>query len=369
MIRRLLFGGGTSLLILLALGGLGWWWFDDRMSSPGSSTGAVEIPVTAGTTWAGAVEALRAHGLVRDPWLFDMRARLRHRRVPLRAGLFVFQRSWSPDQLMDKLAAGPDGDDPDAPLVFRVIPGENLFQVRETLQNLGIAGDLFAIDRRRERVDALEVGAPWPLAEGARTRLEGYLFPDSYHLSRHNPSLDRAVELATRQFRKVFKDLERKHAASYAAVRREFGLDRHGIVTMASLVEKETQAPGEGPRVAAVFYNRLRKRMALGTDPTLVYGPDTWREVPAPRHRKDPTNPYNTYLNQGLPPGPICNPGAAALAAALAPATTDELYFVARRDGTGRHAFARTFEEHRANITRYLRAPTKGPAAAEPPTP
>ncbi len=342
--------------MLLALGGGGWWWFDDRMSTPGPGSGTVEVPIEPGATWAHAVEVLGYHGLVRDPWLFDMRARLRHRRVGLRAGLFVFQKDWSQDQVMDKLAAGPDGDDPDAPLVFRIIPGENLFQVRATLQRMGITGDLFGLDRDRAKIDALHTGAPWPLRRGAYTRLEGYLFPESYHLNRQNPTLKGAVSAATKQFKKVFAELKASHAAAYKATRARYRLSDHDLVTVASLIEKETQAKGEAPRVAAVFYNRLEQKMKLATDPTLVYGPDTWSEVPSPRHRKDTANPYNTYVNGGLPPGPICNPGREALAAAMDPASTDELYFVARRDGTGRHVFARTFEEHKANIEKYLRA-------------
>jgi len=112
--------------------------------------------------------------------------------------------------------------------------------------------------------------------------------------------------------------------------------------------------PDECPLIAGVLKNRLARGMRLEVDPTLVYGPATWAEVPAPRHRRDATNPFNTYARAGLPPAPICSPGRVALQAARHPAATDALYYVARRAGTGRHAFAVTFEEHRENVRKYL---------------
>ena len=124
-------------------------------------------------------------------------------------------------------------------------------------------------------------------------------------------------------------------------------------------MEKEVQVKAEAPVVAAVFYNRLAVKQPLQTDPTLVYGPDTWQEVPSPTFRRDRTNPYNTYYEPGLPPGPIANPGRVALAAVVAPARTNALYFCAMQDGTGRHAFARTLAEHKSNIERYLKGNTK----------
>tara|TARA_B100000900_G_C20112147_1_gene526355 strand:- start:125 stop:529 length:405 start_codon:yes stop_codon:yes gene_type:complete len=129
----------------------------------------------------------------------------------------------------------------------------------------------------------------------------------------------------------------------------------HDFLTLASLVEKEVAYLPEAPMIAAVFYNRLVKKMKLQTDPTMVYSPSTWREKPSPEFRRDTRNPYNTYAHSGLPPGPICSPGPRALEAVLMPAKTTALFFVAKRDGEGRHVFAESLDEHRANIRRYLK--------------
>jgi UPF0755 protein len=139
------------------------------------------------------------------------------------------------------------------------------------------------------------------------------------------------------------------------ALRARYGVTARDVITLASLVEKEAADRAEGPRIAGVFYNRLAAGMRLQTDPTLVYHPDRFGAKPTPAHRRDRSNPYNTYAFDGLPPGPICNPGPAALRAALQPERHDLLYFVARRDGSGRHAFARTYAEHRGNVQRFLR--------------
>lgn len=339
-----IFGGGGSYLYYLY-----------AMAAPiDRAGGEVEVLLEGGTNWDSAADRLQEEGLVPHPLLFELRARQRGRRVSLEAGLYRFEKSMSPDEIMDKLAAGPDDPLLKVPLKFQVIPGANIFRVAEHTSGLALDGDLLEFASDPERVGRLRLPAPKALPEGAHTLLEGYLYPETYHLDRRKPSLLAAVQLATRQFRKVFRELKVEHATSYARLMQTHGLTDHDFVTLASLVEKEVAAHEEAPLVAAVFYNRLAQGEALMTDPTLVYGPDTWREVPKPRHRRDKTNPYNTYHVKRLPPGPICSPGRNALAAVLAPADTDAIYFVAMRDGTGRHAFSKTLEEHRDNIRRYL---------------
>jgi UPF0755 protein len=132
---------------------------------------------------------------------------------------------------------------------------------------------------------------------------------------------------------------------------RDHGLSRHEIVTLASIVEKETSAPEERPLIAAVFLNRMKRGMRLETDPTVIYGIEDFDGNLRRRDLNDASNPYNTYRIAGLPPGPIASPGAHALRAVLEPAETDYLYFVSRNDGT--HHFSRSYREHANAVNRY----------------
>ncbi len=172
--------------------------------------------------------------------------------------------------------------------------------------------------------------------------LEGYLFPDTYHFNRTQSLHDIAATMV-RRFRQ---------AAHEAGLENDF----HSIVTMASIVEKETGAPEERPEVAGVFNNRLAKNMVLATDPAVIYAALLNDRYRGTIHQSDLhfDSPYNTYRYAGLPPGPICNPGKASLQAALHPANTDYLFFVS--DNHGHHRFARTETEHAVNVAAYRRA-------------
>ncbi|MBT9556195.1 MAG: endolytic transglycosylase MltG [Myxococcales bacterium] len=353
-IGRVLLG---LLLLGVVLAGAAYGAFVWHMTSPvDAAGGAVALVVPKGATWDQAVVQLHAAGIVKSPWLFRLRARQRHRIVPPRAGRLELDKSFSPDRVMDVLAAGPGASDPDGPLKFKIIPGDNLFRIEERLDELGMSGDLWALDRDDAVVERL-LGTLPERREGAFSRLEGYLAPETYHLSRSSPRVLTALESATSQFKKTWTAIKTKHSAARDRLAAEFGFTDHDVVILASLIEKESAVNDEGPLIAAVFYNRLRRGEALATDPTLVYRRDTWKDVPAPRHRKDRTNPYNTYANKGLPPGPICSPSARALEAALSPADSDALYFVARRDGSGRHVFTSSYDEHKKNIETFLKAP------------
>jgi len=172
--------------------------------------------------------------------------------------------------------------------------------------------------------------------------LEGYLFPNTYEFTR-TQSLEEMAATMVHQFRQVA---------------RQIGLssDLHKTVTMASIVEKETAAPEERPRVASVYYNRLARRIALDADPSVIYAELLTGTYTGALHHADLSvnSPYNTYRVPGLTPGPIANPGKSALEAAMHPDITNYLYFVS--DGNGHHRFARSLEEHNQNVTAYRRA-------------
>ena len=182
------------------------------------------------------------------------------------------------------------------------------------------------------------------LDPGARS-LEGYLFPDTYHFARKATPAQICATMV-RRFRAVAGQLGLKE-------------DVHRVVTMASLVERETAVDAERPLVASVFENRLAQKMPLMTDPAVIYGLELegqWRGAIYQSDLQRDT-PYNTYLHAGLPPGPVANPGLRSLRAAMAPAQTDYLYFVAAgANAQGRSLFASTLEEHSRNVAGYRHA-------------
>jgi UPF0755 protein len=249
----------------------------------------------------------------------------------LKAGEYSFDHPADAREVYGRIARG------DIYFHTLVIPeGFNTFDVAAAVENAGLGKrDDFL---RTARSDTSLVHDIDP---AART-LEGYLFPDTYHFTRTQSMHDMAAAMV-RRFRQASG---------------EIGLnqDVHSIVTMASLVEKETASPDERPVVAGVFNNRMARGMVLATDPAVVYAAILNNRYRGTIYQSDLQfdSPYNTYKYAGLPPGPISNPGKQSLLAAMHPASTDYLYFVS--DNQGHHRFARTESEHAANVAAYRRA-------------
>lgn len=275
---------------------------------------------------------LREAGVIQSRWLFVAVAYLKGSLTHLRAGEYEFDRGMSILEILRKLEAGrivthqvtiPEGFT--AQDIARLLADERLVDVDRFM----------ALVRDSDLAESL--GVP------GKT-LEGYLFPDTYRLTR-GMGEEEILRIMVARFRQAApRDIEDRA--------RRLGLDVHSVVTLASLIEKEAKLDRERPLVSAVFHNRLRRNMPLQSDPTAVYG------AVGPRHRITPRDlrrrtPYNTYLKRGLPPGPIANPGSASLAAALRPARVNFLYFVAKNDGT--HFFSRTLEQHIRAVRRYQR--------------
>jgi len=239
-----------------------------------------------------------------------------------------------------------------------LVPGKSLWEQARAIDTVlpGQGARLLALaaDDGWRRAAEIDVPAPEPRPAGAATWLEGYLYPETYFFA-PDADAEEVIGRTTRQFAKVFDGLRASYGAAFAALKDELGLGPAEVVALASLVEEETGRRDEAARIAGVFLNRLRKGMRLETDPTLMYRADRVGQAPSPSERRDATNPYNTYVIAGLPPGPICSPGRDALVAVLEAERHDYLFFVAKRDGTGASAFAATLEEHEANIDRYLR--------------
>lgn len=285
----------------------------------------IEIPAHTGTLGIGS--ALEAGGAVRSGWVF---AALREMQGgTLKAGEYRFGGPASMLAVYDRLRRG------DVFTVQVVIPeGFTLFDVAAAVEAAGLAPREEFLRAAARNVSLIRRWDP------RATSLEGYLFPDTYRFSRHASSTAMLTAM-TRRFGQMALRLGLA------------GPEAPGVVTMASLVEREVHVDAERPLVAGVFENRLHLGMPLQTDPAVVYASmlrGTWTGVIHQSELRS-DSPYNTYTHTGLPPGPICNPGVAALEAALRPARTNYLYFVAKADGTTH--FATSLQEHEANVAAY----------------
>jgi len=296
---------------------------------PGNQT-LVEIAPGSSTVRIGR-ELARA-GIIRSQYAFDL-ARF-WKRGTLKAGTYRFDHPAPALEVYDRLRRG------DVYTILVTVPeGATVFDIGDRLQQAGFGARQAFVD-----VAAQEVSLIADLDPAAKT-LEGYLFPDTYRFA-PKAALPEIAAAMVRRFRN-----EAALLGLNVNVRR--------TVTLASLVEKETALDGERPMVASVFENRLQKNMPLMTDPAVIYGlelQNQWRGTLYESDLKRDT-PYNTYLHPGLPPGPVANPGAKSLRAAMAPAQTDYLYFVAAGNNPqGRSLFAATIEEHNRNVAGYRHA-------------
>lgn len=340
-----------SVLLLILIAGLAWLAVEVLRPYRGYRRQViVEIPPR---TQAPEVASLLAsQGVLEHPWTFMALYALGRWRYHLKAGAYLFDRPLRPLDVYRKIVRGE---------VYRltvVIPeGSNRFDIARILQNrLNISEQSFlAASADPAPIRDLDPQAP---------SLEGYLFPDSYQFEYRTPAAHVVSRLVGR-FREVLQQDFREDL-------RESNRDLHRVITLASLVEKETPDPPERPMVAQVFLLRLQKGMALQCDPTVLYAAELSRHPIGTITAADLqlASPYNTYVHAGLPPGPIANPGRASIAAVLHPAATHYLYFVA--NNRGGHSFAATLVEHQRNVARYrhqlaiLRgaasSPGKGPA-------
>jgi UPF0755 protein len=342
------------LLVLAAAGAAGWMWYCITQPYPGPAASGVFVTVPHGASSRGVARILESSGVVRSALAFEIYAR-RHPRRSLEAGEYLFDHAVSSRDVFWKLAKGQVYEIP-----FTVREGETLYDIAHELE----AGHfLSADDFVKAASDPMMVR---DLDPHART-LEGFLFPATYQLPRHPV----AVELTAAMVKK-FKEQWSRISPPLAGddkTRLASGYPISSIVTLASLVERETPKKDERPLVAGVFENRLRKDMMLQCDPTVIYALEQEGRYNGTLTGADLhlNSPYNTYEHTGLPPGPIGNPGEASLRAALQPAETDYLYFVANTQGG--HFFSATLAEHNKNVTKYRRLLAGLPADPPPPPP
>lgn len=319
---------GRGLALTALLGGFSGW----RLLSPYQGfTGEVFVEIPHGSSSSAIAAQLAEAGVVRSR--FDLlAARVVERSRSLKAGEYRFDHAASPVEVVSRLERG------DIFYYELVAPeGRNLFEIATAVEELGLfpAADFLKAARNPAIIRDLDPHAP---------TLEGYLFPDTYHLGRHTTP-DRLCRLMTDRFREVWRRL------------RPSG-DVHETVTLASLVEKESRVATDRPKISAVFHNRLRIGMKLDCDPTTIYAALLAGVYRGTIYRSDLDRdaPYNTYRRAGLPPGPIANPGRASLEAALHPAPIAALYFVLKPGGTGEHQFSDSIAAHEQATASYRRA-------------
>jgi peptidoglycan lytic transglycosylase G len=344
------------LLLVIALfagGAAAWIWYGITKPYQGFAAGGVFVEVPHGASQRYVAYLLAKNGVVRSAWAIRIYAR-RHPKRTLQAGEYFFDHAMTGRDVFWKLANGEVYQQP-----FTVREGETMFDIARDLEagKFMRAGDfLYA---------AGDPALVRDLAPGAQT-LEGFLFPATYELPRHPAASELTAEMVHK-----FKDEWKRIAPPAASGASNSGGHEavNRIVTLASLVERETPKPEERPLVAGAFENRLRKGMRLQCDPTVIYGLERLGKYSGTLTGKDLQfdSPYNTYEHGGLPPGPIGNPGEASLRAALQPAKTDYLYFVANTQGG--HFFGATLAEHNRNVVKYRRLLAGLPADPPPPPP
>lgn len=330
-------------LILIGIIGAGSW-FAWAVMSPVEPPSQTFVMLRPGYTTRRIASELKAAGVIRSQEAFIL-WRYFHRGRSLKAGEYVFERPANTIDIQKRLRRG------DVYLHTVVVPeGFTMFDIARVIEEAGLgAAEDFV---KAAQSDTALISDLDPSARS----LEGYLFPETYEFSRMMTMHDMAAAMV-KQFRQVAGQaglLPNPTVGMTEAVVTPRPM--HELVTMASIVEKETSVPAERPEVASVYYNRLNKRIALDADPSIIYAELLAGTYQGALHHADMrfSSPYNTYLNAGLPPGPICNPGRSALEAAMHPAQTDYFYFVA--DAQGHHRFARTMEEHNKNVIAYRKA-------------
>jgi UPF0755 protein len=318
--------------LLLAGGG---WFFWRALQSPykGFSEERKRVEVRKGMRTAAILHQMQTAGVLRDEYVPLVYMKLLRRNDSIKAGVYEFDQPLSPVAVIDKLVSGD--------VILRSVT------VREGLDRFAIA-KLFAAEGLGTSAEWEKITADPELVRDIAPdadSLEGYLFPDTYKFDPGTPART-IVRSMVQNFRKNF-------SGELAFI--STGLNAHQTVTLASIVETEARLPQERPVVASVYLNRIRRRMLLGADPTVIYAMKLNGSWDGNIRKADlqMESPYNTYKTPGLPPGPIANPGVASLRAAAAPASTNFLYFVAKHDGS--HAFSLNLEEHNRNVEVFQR--------------
>jgi UPF0755 protein len=320
-----------ALFVSVVLGTLAWDGFYRFLSPPPAAEPVARvIRIMPGMSLHAIAHLLEKEGLIQDGHKFVLLAWWQRVGKKIQWGDFELYNGMAPGTILDYLITGRT-------MLKRVTfpEGFSMSQIARRLAEENLVDEKSFLQAGQDPDFLRELGL-----EG--DSLEGYLFPDTYVF--HRGMSFRAIQKRmVNRFKEIWVDLEKKEEGPGFR-------DIRGVVTLASIIEKETGLSEEKPLIASVFYNRLKKGMALQSDPTVIYGIKHFDGDLTKKHLLTPT-PYNTYLKAGLPPGPVANPGKESLQAALLPASSDYLYFVSKNDGS--HFFSWTLKEHNRAVARF----------------
>ena len=324
----------TLLVLALLLAGLAVYAIYTPVGPPEGTpdASAAYVDITPGTGTQAIATQLQQAGVIRSRYAFLILRAFKGGK--LQAGEYRFNHPAPATEVYARIARG------DVYTISVTVPeGYNIFDIAQAVASAGLAPQDAFLAAERSNISLIS-----DLAPNAQS-LEGYLFPDTYRFTRHTTPTQMLATMV-RRFRQVATQLNLAASPSGTA----------NTVILASLVEKEVNQDSERPLVAGVFTNRLAQKMPLGTDPSVIYAALLENRYRGTIYASDlkSSSAYNTYTHTGLPPGPICNPGSAALKAAITPAQTDYLYFVA--DAQGHSRFSATLKEHSSQVHAYRRA-------------
>jgi UPF0755 protein len=320
----------AAVLLLACAGAAAWLYLAVQRPFKGYAASETYVDIETGSSPAAMARMLAEAGVVPSESAFRVAVWIRGAGRRLQAGEYRFDKPIAPVHVVDKIARG---DVYLRSITFR--EGLTIRQMAQVFEEKGFGS-------AQEFIDAAANPEPIKTIDPEAPDLEGYLFPDTYALPRRTTAQQLVGRMVARFERALTPDIRQQ------AVDR--GLSVRELVTLASLVEKETGNPEERPSIAAVYANRLKIGMGLQCDPTVIYALERAGRFSGNLTREHLSfdSPYNTYRYAGLPPGPIAAPGQASLAAAADPADVPYLYFVSRNDGS--HAFASTLDEHNKNV-------------------
>ncbi len=308
----------------------------------------VTVEVAPGDSFASISRKLKDQHVIRYAWTLELLARFKKADTKIKAGEYEVSAALTPREILAKLMSGE--------ILKRLVTvkeGTSIWELGKIIEEKGLLST-------EEFNAALRDPNLLARAGISASSFEGYLFPETYQFSRPIT----AAEVLWR----MMEEGDKHWNPDFTAKADELRMSRHEILTLASIVEKESGSVDEQPLIASVFHNRLAKGMKLQSDPTVIYGIPNFNGNLTKDDLQSP-HPYNTYVNYGLPPGPIANPGESAVRAALFPATTPYLFFVA--DGAGKHIFSTTLQEHNEAVALYQKggAAKKAEATGTPAPP